>query len=115
MDLVVTVLNNVVFYYFYIIAGIIAIVFSIALYVGIKANGTVLIVDQIFKKKDFNREDLKNKYLVQVFYTFAFGVLLLVYILTVPFNGVNTFLFLLGFGILDFAFDFYAIKSSTRV
>lgn len=108
------VLNSEFFHNFYIVAGIGLAVIGIVMYAGIKTKGRVLLIDRIFKKKQFDRESLKNLYVIQSLYTFIAGIGLLVLVLSSPLSGVEIFYVLLAIGILDFLYDLFAIKTAIR-
>lgn len=110
----VEVLNSTFFYYFFIVGGVFLMAMSILLYVGIKNKGRVLLIDKLFKKKEFNREELKSKYTIQAYYTGLIGLAFLIYMLAIPFDGVISILILIVFGIFDFIYDYTAIKSAAR-
>ena len=84
------------------------------MYAVIKTKGRVLLIDRIFKKKQFNRESLKNLYVIQSFYTFIAGVSLLILVFVSSLSGVEIFYVLLGIGILDFLYDVFAIKYTIK-
>ena len=107
------ILNSTFFHYFYFIGGIFLVIVGILLYLGIKTKGRVLVIDQIFKKKHFDREILRNRYLIQAGYTVLFGIMMISAILFMPYDGVRFLVILIIFGVLDFLYDFFAIRSAS--
>lgn len=107
-------LNSSLFYYFFIIGSIFFIVVGVLLYIGIQTKGKVLLIDSLFKKKHFDREKLKSRYLIQAIYTTLIGVTLLIFLITLPYNGVQYFYALLIFALFDLLYDIFAIRSATK-
>ncbi len=114
LDLLVDILNSNVFYYVYLVAAVFFIVVGILMFIGIQTKGKVLLIDSLFKKKEFHREKLKNRYRIQAFYTSLIGLALLIVLITVPFNGVVITLWMLLISLLDFLYDVFAIKTATK-
>ena len=114
MDYLIEILNSSLFYYLFLASAVCLIIAGVLLFIGIKTKGKVLIIDSLFKKKHFDREKLKNRYIIQAIYTTVIGIGLLIILLTMPYNGVTLFLWMIVFAVLDGAYDFFAIKSSSK-
>lgn len=113
-ETLIEVVNSNMIYTLLIVASIITIILGAFIIIGIKTTGRVILIDQIFKKKDFKRQDLNRKYIIQGVYTIVFGLILLIVLIVIPYNGVILFPFLIAFVIADFLYDLIAIKTSTK-
>lgn len=114
MEVLSEVLNSEFTRVLLLVVSFMMIALGILIMVGIKTTGRVILIDQIFKKKDFKREELTHKYMIQGGYTIVLGLILLIVLLVIPFNGVVLFPILMVFAVLDFLYDYFAIKSSTK-
>lgn len=93
--------------------GIIAILGGLLMLYGIKSKGTVIIINRVFRKKNFDNEILLSKYTIQSFYTMLFGVIVIGLTVMDTFSRFNIFIVMLGFSLFDLLFDIFAIKKST--
>jgi len=114
IEILVNVINSSLFYYMFVIGSIALIVMGVLIYVGIKTKGKVLLIDSLFKKKNFDREILHGRYLIQAGYTVVIGMGLLIFLITLPYDGLMYLLVMLIFALLDLAYDIFAIRSATK-
>jgi len=112
MDYIIDVLNSALMYYFFIVGGVALIAIGVIMFLGIKYAGRIIILDYLFPKKNFDREDLKKRYIIQSIYTVLGGIALLVVVFVTSLTGVQIFVGLLIFGVLDGLYDYVAIKSA---
>jgi hypothetical protein len=113
-EILIMVLNSDFAHILWIVISILMVFLGFFIIIGIKTTGRIILIDQIFKKKNFKREELNHKYMIQGIYTIALGIILLIVLLTIPFNGVVMFPILMAFAVLDFLYDYFAITSSTK-
>lgn len=92
IDYIVSILNQHHFYDFFIVGSFFLIGIGILFFIGIQTKGKDLLIDALFKHKQFNRFVLKTRYKVQAPYTFVLGIGLLIVLLTVQDDGVMVFL-----------------------
>ena len=113
MELIKEVLEYEFWYWVYIAMGSFAIFFGLLMFYGIKKRGRVLLINSLFKNKNFNNEKLLNRYTIQSFYTVIIGIVILCLTVFSLVNNYNIFIGLLVFGLCDFIFDYFAIKKSS--
>ena len=114
LEILIDTLNSSLFYYAFIIGAVFLIVIGVLLLIGIKTKGKVLLIDSLFKKKQFDREKLQIRYLIQAVYTTVIGLGLLIFLIVLPYNGIMYFLVLLIFALLDLFYDIFAIRTASK-
>jgi len=95
-----------------LVFSVLAILFGVLMFIGIKYKGKVVIINSLFKKKRFDQENLLKKYTVQAVYTVFIGVLLYVLVSYEPVSRSSIWTILLFIAVLDGLYDYFAIKSS---
>lgn len=113
-ELLTSIFESKLFYWFYILSGILLFVMGIIMYIGIKKKGKVILISWLLRHKQHDNEELKSKYIIQAFYTSFFGALLFTVTITKIIPQLTIFYIVLFIALFDGLYDFYAIKKSIK-